>query len=176
MQSNLQSEKPISIHSFGGLKMYIDGFQLVFPKKSPRRLLSLIKMLIAHGGQHVPIKTLLPLLWPGETESAALNKFYISVHRLRKLLTKDAIVQANGLVGFNNDLIELDTWQLQNEPLPFSDHAQSHSLCPSHFQQPWLPEDDSPWLEEPRRQMELAAAFYLPTEQHPIKVPCSRGA
>lgn len=153
IQQRRNTHPSVLIRSFGGLRIFLGEAELVFPKKPPHRLLSMIKLMVALGGDQVPVNKMCDALWEADDGDAALNKFYTSVHRLRKMLGSECIVQSNNKISFNQEHVDLDTWRLRRclegicrapEELAF-------------YAQPWLPEDDSTWLESPRQYfMQLA--------------------
>lgn len=138
---------PVYIQSFGGLRIFLGEAELVFPKKPPYRLLSMIKLMIASGGTKVPVNGMCDALWETADGDAAINKFYTSVHRLRKMLGSNSILQAKNLISFNRECVDLDIWRLQR--LCEGEVPSKEDL--TVFGRPWLPEDDSAWLESPRQ-------------------------
>lgn len=102
---------PLKIATFGGLAVLKDEAPLAFGRKTPRRLIELIKAIVAFGGTDVPEAQIVDALWPEEEGDAARQAFTIAVHRLRKLLGDPRFVLvAGGRVGLNPELCWLDLW------------------------------------------------------------------
>ena len=90
---------PIRIRTLGRFAIERDGAPAAAPRKESRKPLDLLKLLIALGGEAVPVARLCAALWPEAEGDAARNSFDNALHRLRKLLGGDRHVQlrAGGL-------------------------------------------------------------------------------
>ncbi len=90
---------PIRIRTLGRFAIERDDAPAAAPRKESRKPLDLLKLLIALGGQAVPVARLCAALWPEAQGDAARNSFDNALHRLRKLLGGDRHVQlkAGGL-------------------------------------------------------------------------------
>jgi DNA-binding response OmpR family regulator len=157
----------IELHTFSGFKIYINGEFLKF-NKPPKKLFAILKAMIAQGGEQVSINNLIDLLWEDSDADNAMNSFNTSLNRIRKLLGHDnSILNSNGLLCFNRDIVDTDVWQLQDttenkHPARLTDGQRQH------FASPWLPEDDSYWLLEARKKIE-ALAKKLPSNDFTMK-------
>lgn len=89
----------IRIRTLGGFAIERDGAPAVASRKESRKPLDLLKLLIALGGEAVPVARLCAVLWPEAEGDAARNSFDNTLHRLRKLLGGDRHVplRAGGL-------------------------------------------------------------------------------
>ena len=66
--------------------MLIEDKQLEYGVKAPRRIIALLKLLVACGEPGASEEQLADILWPDSEGDAALRSFAISLHRLRQLL------------------------------------------------------------------------------------------
>ena len=77
---------PLDIDTFGHFEVRVDGTALQFAGKSQKRPLSLLKTLIALGGQDVAEARLADALWPDAEGDAAQQALATTLHRLRGLI------------------------------------------------------------------------------------------
>ncbi len=101
----------------------------VASRKESRKVLDLLKLLIAWGGGPVPVARLCAALWPEAEGDAARNSFDNALHRLRKLLGADGhvLLHAGGL-SLNaatcwTDLAALDACMAEVDTLPVGDDS-----------------------------------------------------
>ena len=90
---------PVRIRTLGRFAIERDTAPGAVPRKESRKPLELLKLLIAFGGEAVPVGRLCTALWPDAAGDAARNSFDNALHRLRKLLGNDRLVtlRAGGL-------------------------------------------------------------------------------
>jgi len=79
----------IRIRTFGGFSIEREGAAATVARKESRKPLDLLKLLIALGGESIPVARLSAALWPDAQGDAARNSFDNTLHRLRKLLGGD---------------------------------------------------------------------------------------
>jgi DNA-binding SARP family transcriptional activator len=81
------SDRPfLEIRCFGAFELYRQG-KLVTPEMFPRRgALTLLKVLLIHGGRPVPRDVLVELLWPEADPEATANRLYVLMHTLRRVV------------------------------------------------------------------------------------------
>jgi len=92
----------IRIEAFGRFAVTIDDHPLTFGNRVPRKILSLLKVLVALGGRAVPDYRVADALWPEDEADAARAALSVSLHRLRKLLGHpDALLVEDGTVSIN---------------------------------------------------------------------------
>lgn len=92
----------VRISTLGGFALEVDGKQLEFTRKTPKKPIAVVKALIAMGGHAVPLHRMLDALWPDEDGDAAEAAFNMSLHRLRKLLGhSEAVRVSDGQVSLN---------------------------------------------------------------------------
>ena len=135
---------PAQIFTLGRFQILRDGVAVVFPHKAPKRLLSLLKVLIALGGTSVAEDKLIDTLWPDLEGDAAHQAFSIAVRRLRDLLgSPDTVKQQDGKLSLNPQQCWVDALALarllRKSPAGNSACATMFSLYQGQF----LPEDES---------------------------------
>jgi LuxR family transcriptional regulator, maltose regulon positive regulatory protein len=102
---------PVRVFTLGAFRIEVDGEPLVFPRKAPKKPLSLLKAIIAFGGKNVPEQKLVDALWADEEEHAAREALAVSLHRLRKLLVHpDAVQLVEGQISLDATVCWIDTW------------------------------------------------------------------
>jgi hypothetical protein len=100
---------PIRIFALARFEAIIDGVPLARGRKSPKRLLSVLKTLVALGGERVPEDRLADLLWPDHDGDTAHDLLSNNLFRLRRLLgLAEAIEVREGRVTLRPDLVWID--------------------------------------------------------------------
>jgi len=103
---------PIRITTLGKFDLIRDGSPLKFGTKIPKKPLTLLKALIALGGQDVPQHMILDYLWPDLDGDAANRAFKVCLHRLRKMLGYDDVVSNIGeKLTLNHKFCWVDVWR-----------------------------------------------------------------
>ena len=138
---------PIRIRTLGRFVIERDGAAAAAPRKESRKPLDLLKLLVALGGQAVPVARLCAALWPDAEGDAARNSFDNALHRLRKLLGGDLHVQLRSgglsldastcwtdLAALEACLAEVDALAPEASAAQLSDLAeQALALCQGEF-------------------------------------------
>jgi DNA-binding SARP family transcriptional activator len=83
---------PVRIRMLGAFDIEREGGTAQASRKESRKPLDLLKLLVALGGENVPVGRLCAALWPEAIGDAARNSFDKILHRLRKLLGGDGRV------------------------------------------------------------------------------------
>ncbi|HQR53900.1 MAG TPA: BTAD domain-containing putative transcriptional regulator [Burkholderiales bacterium] len=105
---------PVKVFTLGRFLLLKDDRPLEFPRKTPRKPLALLKAVIASGGAEVPETRLTEALWQDEEADSGHQAFAIAVHRLRKLLGNDEIIQIHeGRVTLNQCNCWVDAWAFE---------------------------------------------------------------
>jgi len=94
---------PVRIRTLGAFDIEREGGAAQASRKESRKPLDLLKLLVALGGENVPVGQLCAALWPDAIGDAARNSFDNTLHRLRKLLGGD------GRVTLRAGSLSLDT-------------------------------------------------------------------
>jgi ATP/maltotriose-dependent transcriptional regulator MalT/DNA-binding SARP family transcriptional activator len=109
---------------------------LQFGAKTPRKLLTLLKALIALGAAKVPESRLLDAVWPELDADQAQAALKVAISRLNQLLGEPGgwVSQRGGLLGLDPERVWLDTWALDRllDPTePPRDVPQDAAALPS---------------------------------------------
>ncbi|WP_430228843.1 BTAD domain-containing putative transcriptional regulator [Nitrosomonas communis] len=99
---------PVRIYSFGSLIVEVEGKQIEHSGKSQKKILELLETLVILGGRKAPSIQLTDILWPDVDGDLARQSLETALHRLRKLLGKEAIILNSGLVSLNSNYCWLD--------------------------------------------------------------------
>jgi LuxR family maltose regulon positive regulatory protein len=102
---------PIAIHSLGRFEVLRDGEKLEFSGRAPRKVLALLREIMAGGGEPVSSNQLVDALWPDEDGDAGRKALDVSLVRLRKLLGgTDTVIVRDEQVGLSSDMCWVDAW------------------------------------------------------------------
>jgi LuxR family maltose regulon positive regulatory protein len=102
---------PVRICTLGAFELLIDGKPLPKSRKPQRKLLAILKTLIAFGGADVPEQRMTDAVWPEQEGDAARSALAMGTHRLRKLLGDPAAIQVHdGRISLNAQRVWLDIW------------------------------------------------------------------
>lgn len=105
---------PVRIHTLGRFGVLLDGAPLAGTRKAPKKILTLLKALIALGGREVPDQLLADALWPDEAGDTARASLATAVHRLRKLLGSAETVQLHeGRLSLDASRTWVDSWAFE---------------------------------------------------------------
>lgn len=100
---------PIKIYTLGRFGVVLRDKPLSFPRKTPRRLIGLLKVLVSSGGREVPEQKLIDALWPDDEGDAAQHALTAALHRLRRLLgDTHALRVEDGTVSLNREHVWID--------------------------------------------------------------------
>jgi DNA-binding SARP family transcriptional activator len=84
---------PVKIYTLGRFEIHIDSKPLPPRRKAPYRVLTLLKAMIAMGGQDIPTSRLIDALWPDAEGDVAEETFHKTLQRLRHLLRHGGLIQ-----------------------------------------------------------------------------------
>jgi LuxR family maltose regulon positive regulatory protein len=100
----------VRIHTLGRFELLIDGESPGYSRKIPKKVLALLKAIVAFGANNVPEQKLLDALWPSDEGDAARQSLTATLHRLRKLLMNgNAIRQTGGELTLDNTYCWVDS-------------------------------------------------------------------
>ena len=159
---------PVKISTLGGFRVEVDGKQLSFTRKAPKKVLAVLKALVAFGGRGVPEQWLMDALWPDESGDAAHESLAVNLHRLRKLLVHTDVVRlSEGLIDLDPGKCWTDVRALEHRFIRFSERSTPEAeenakflldLYRGHF----LPEEfDTPWTVSMRERLRSQFLDYL---------------
>ncbi len=101
----------VTITTLGTFQLVVDDEPVLFSGKAQRRPLALLKVLIAHSGQDVAESQITDALWPDAEGDMGHQACATTVHRLRRLLRHDGIVQLKeGKFSLHPSLTWIDAW------------------------------------------------------------------
>ena len=90
----------LRVYTFGEFRLELDGATVAAAGKGPKKVLALLKAIIAYGGKSVAEQTLIDALWPDSEGDAGREALKITLLRLRRLLSiKDAVEVHEGRIG-----------------------------------------------------------------------------
>ncbi|HKH21859.1 MAG TPA: bacterial transcriptional activator domain-containing protein, partial [Gammaproteobacteria bacterium] len=104
---------PVKLTTLGQFEINLDDKPVVFSRKAPKKVITLLKAIIAYGGHDVPAGRLTDALWPDEEADAAHEAFAINLHRLRKLIGDDVVLLQEGRITLSAHRCWLDTWAFE---------------------------------------------------------------
>jgi ATP/maltotriose-dependent transcriptional regulator MalT/DNA-binding SARP family transcriptional activator len=101
---------PVRIHTLGGFALKLDGVPIRSARKSQKKPLELLKVLVSQDGNETNAAAIAEMLWPDAEGDAALDALEVTLRRLRKLLGRDeAIRLQEGRLALNEGLCWVDT-------------------------------------------------------------------
>lgn len=104
----------IKVYTLGRFSLIKQGQPLWASRKAQHKPLELLKVLIAYGGREVSVDLLASVLWPDAEGDAASNSFDITLHRLRKLIGSDKIINLkDGRLTLDGRYCWVDTWAIE---------------------------------------------------------------
>ena len=105
----------VRVKTLGQFSIEINGHPLASSRKVPRRSLLFLKALIALGGQDVPETSISDALWPEADGDMAHQAFATTLHRVRKLLGRDDLIQQQEKkLTLNPYWCWVDAWAFNN--------------------------------------------------------------
>jgi DNA-binding SARP family transcriptional activator len=101
--------QPVRIRTLGRFELEVDRETVHFDRKAPRRVLDLLKCIVAFGAGGASCGTLASALWPDSEGDAARGALEVTLHRLRKVLRHKLAVQlSNGVVHLDPSVVWID--------------------------------------------------------------------
>lgn len=151
----------LRVSTLGGFALQVDGRELAFVRKAPKKPIAVLKALMAMGGRDVPQHRLLDAIWPDEDGDAAEAAFNMSLHRLRKLLGhSDAVLVGDAQVTLNAQSCFVDARafeRLSDRAEGCTDSAERTRLTEvalGLYRGPFLPADtEEPWSVSLRERL-----------------------
>lgn len=124
---------PVRIYTLGKFRIEVDGKSLLYSRKAPRKVLALLKAVIAFGERGVSEQRLVDVLWPEESGEAGHEALTVSLHRLRKLLVYPDVVQlSERMISIDRSQCWVDAWALERRMAEDeSGSPESHAAGPS---------------------------------------------
>ena len=99
----------IDIRTLGGFEVRKNGQVITDAQWAGLRQKLLLKAIVVNGCREIPKDILMDALWPDSSYEAALKRFKVTLHRLRKILEPDADDRTNGsCILLKDNRISLD--------------------------------------------------------------------
>jgi len=103
---------PLKLNTLGTFEIRLDDKPVALSRKAPKKLLALLKCLVAQGPRKVPEGALAAMLWPDEEGDAANERLKIAIHRLRRLLGEHELLRVQGgQIGLDLQRVWVDAWE-----------------------------------------------------------------
>jgi DNA-binding SARP family transcriptional activator len=101
--------QPVRIRTLGCFELEVDRETVHFDRKAPRRVLDLLKCIVALGAGGASRDALASALWPDSEGDAARAALEVTLHRLRKVLSHKAAAQlSKGVVHLEPSAVWID--------------------------------------------------------------------
>jgi DNA-binding SARP family transcriptional activator len=156
--------RPLKIFTLGRFEIQRDDEPVEYSRKAPRKLVALLKAVIACGDRGAAAQQITDALWGDLESDAAHEALATNLHRLRKLLGRpDAIRLVDGRISFNfeycwidvlafEELIELS--ERAGKPDRMSDAVPYAERAAEIYKGVFLPHDqDQPWSFTARERL-----------------------
>ena len=158
---SLNWPRPLKVITLGRFAILRDERPLEFSRKTPRRLIALLKAIVVSGPEGVSAERLYDWLWPDHEGDAAHEALATALHRLRKLLDlPEAVRLIDSRVSLDPSLCWVDAFVFERMCEQRSPSAQAFELYRGAF----LPFDrDEPWAMSMRERLRGA-----------VRSPCVR--
>jgi ATP/maltotriose-dependent transcriptional regulator MalT/DNA-binding SARP family transcriptional activator len=104
----------IRVRTLGTFSIEIDGVEVSGASRSPK-VLELLQVAIALGGEQVPLDRIVKVVWPGEGREGVQQAFDTTLHRLRKVLgSESAVGVADRRLTINRREVWVDALALEH--------------------------------------------------------------
>jgi ATP/maltotriose-dependent transcriptional regulator MalT/DNA-binding SARP family transcriptional activator len=130
----------VTITTLGTFRLTVDDEPVVSTGKAQRRPLAFLKALIAHGGEDIVEGQITDALWPDAEGDMGHQACATTLHRLRRLLGHDRVVQLKeGKFSLHPSLTWVDAWSFERlvtaaeHVKPIEDHVRSTALYEQAF-------------------------------------------
>lgn len=164
----------VKVSTLGRFTIELDGVPIESGRKVPKRVLGLLKAIIAFGGQEVPDIHVMDALWPEAEGDLAIGTLTTTIHRLRKLLGDDnAVMVKDGKITLDPYLIDVDVWAFEfllKEASTAYQQGESEkrlNLCERAvklYPGVFLPDDETePWTAPHRDRLRKKYVMHLKT-------------
>ena len=146
------------IRTLGRFEVLRDGEPLKMSRKTPRRLMSLLKAIVALGGTEVPNTVLVDMVWPDEDGDAGHRALEVALYRLRRLLgDTDVLISKAGRIGIDRRRCWIDADAFERG-LARAGDAAARLRTLAIYRGEFLHGDDEPWIVTRRRRLEALHA------------------
>ncbi|HJV60950.1 MAG TPA: bacterial transcriptional activator domain-containing protein, partial [Albitalea sp.] len=105
---------PLRLRTLGAFAIERDGEAFRAGRKAPKRLLDLLRAIVALGGRQVDGGRVAALLWPEAQGDEAHDSLKVTLHRVRALLGPDVLTVRDGQLSFDARVVWIDTWAFEH--------------------------------------------------------------
>jgi LuxR family maltose regulon positive regulatory protein len=156
---------PVKIHTLGDFAVQVNGKPMASGRKSPRRQLEVLQVLIAQNGEDVSLESLADTLWPDAEGDAALHALETTLYRLRQLIGLDVIRVQAGRISLDPRLCWVDAYALTQLTKQIetglatqrdSSMGELGERLLGLYRGEFLGGNDSPWAIAPRQRLNSA--------------------
>jgi ATP/maltotriose-dependent transcriptional regulator MalT/DNA-binding SARP family transcriptional activator len=137
---------PVRVFALGRLRLEAAGVTATNQRKSPRKPLELLALLIASGEAGVSSERAVEALWPDLDGTKSREAVRVALYRLRRLLGgEDRVITAEGRMALNAALCWVDAWVFERA-LDAAGSNESVARALALYRGPFLDDDhNGPW-------------------------------
>ena len=140
-EPTVERQWPVKIHTLGRFAVEINGNPLQFSRKTQKKPLDMLRVLVAHGGVRVEATAIIEQLWPGAEGDAGKMSFDSNLHRLRKLIgVDDVLLMSEGTLSLDASKCWIDTMALDDVVTRVERAARASSGNPGEAIVPFMKE------------------------------------
>jgi tetratricopeptide (TPR) repeat protein len=154
----------LEIYTLGRFEIRRDGHPIRYGRKTQRRPLELLKLLVALGGREAGEDFVADVLWSDADGDAARHALESTIYRTRKLLGSDeAIAVREGKIALDPRLCWVDAWAFERSARDAAAPPRGEAIAGDDllrralelYRGPFLPgEDEAPQLMAYRGRIE----------------------
>ncbi len=147
---------PLKLHALRPFAVVVDGEPLRFDGKAPAKPLQLLRLLVARGGEPVPVGGVADRLWPDLDAPEARRSLDVTLNRLRALLVhRDVLTLTDGQLALDAGRVWIDVraFDAALRDCGEREHTQDAERRKRSFERlarlyrtPLLQGDDDPWI------------------------------
>ena len=105
---------PVQIYALGRLTLKINGVPPARARKSPRKPLELLALLVTSGEGGVTSERAVEALWPALRGARSRESLRVALYRLRGLLeAEDCVLTEDGRIALNSSCCWVDAWTFE---------------------------------------------------------------
>ncbi|MEO8163915.1 MAG: BTAD domain-containing putative transcriptional regulator, partial [Betaproteobacteria bacterium] len=146
---------PIRVYTLGQFRILLNDEPVSFVRKAPRRVIALLKAIIAFGGSDVPVHGLIDALWPNTEGDIGQESFQQALHRLRCILNApDALRVEAGRVSLNAGIVWTDVQAFAHSLSTGKGDVPNVEKALILYRGDFLPDElDAPWAVSFRERL-----------------------
>jgi len=152
---------PVMIEVLGQFKLTVDGNVVSGESAKQKKVLELLKLLIALGGKQVAAERLADMLWPDADGDNARNALKTTVHRLRKLLgVPEALELKDKCLSLCAQHCWVDAFvftRLARTSHSSGDRLSNLKQALGLYKGPLMAAEEAPWIIPARTQLQKTA-------------------